>query len=156
MTARQRRLLEWYQHPEGHMLVTGPRGCGKTTLINWFDDYFGPFNGYRSFKSGNQTYLANRFGKQVFAIGQLEESRMKPLWDGFDKATELLRQLNESSDKVIILDEVGHMERRVPDFIEAIIMLAQTHRLLIVIRQTNHALEGRLTELGNYELYHLD
>lgn len=155
MTNRQNRIMDWYQQSDHHLLVTGPRGSGKTTLVDWFDQSVGPYAGYRSYKSGDITYLSDRLEKTAYPIGKIGRHRMEPVLQGFERATEFLQSLARSDHDLIVLDEVGYMERRVPDFVDAIVRLAKNHRLLIVIRQTEHALENRLTELGRYDVLEL-
>lgn len=155
MTTRQRRIVEWFQQSDNHLLLTGPRRIGKTTLVNWLDELYGPFAGYRSFKADDVTYLADRLGGNSFPIGRLIGDRMTPDAVGFSRATKLLQSLHEEEHELIILDEVGFMERRFPEFIDEIISLAKQYRMLIVLRRGNHALADRLSELGDFDLFDL-
>ncbi|HHT21364.1 MAG TPA: hypothetical protein GXZ74_08000 [Tissierellia bacterium] len=155
MTTRQRRIVEWFLQSEDHLLLTGPRQIGKTTLVNWLDELYGPFAGYRSFRAGDATYLADRLGGTSFAIGHLIDEKMTPDVDGFSRATDLLRSLRDREHELIILDEVGFMERSVSEFVDEIIALAGRYRMLIVLRRDDHALADRLSELGDFDLFDL-
>ena len=155
MTNRQKHLWDWYHHSTHHLILTGERGIGKTTLVNWLDGAEGPFPGYRSFREDDQTFLRSRQAGEEVLIGVRVGDRMKRIPEGFAQATDLLDQLAQTDSPIVILDEVGYMERHEPTFVEAIIRLAQKKRLLLVVRRDEHALEGRLHELGNYDYFDL-
>lgn len=155
MTNRQKHLWDWYHHSTHHLILTGERGSGKTTLVNWLDEANGPFPGYRSFKKGDQTYLRSRQAEEEVLIGVRAGERMNRIHEGFAQATELLDHLAQTDAPIVILDEVGYMERHEPAFVEAIIRLAQKKRLLLVVRRDEHALEGRLHEMGSYDYFDL-
>lgn len=156
MTINQQRLMDWYHSDHSHLIVTGERGIGKTTLIEWFDQQVGPCDGFRSYKAGAETVLELRDHSQRVVIGRRGSDRMILDEAGFSQASDWIKQLEQSDSDVLILDEIGYMERQMPAFIEAVVSLAQKKRLVIVVRRQKHGLESRLTDLGAYDYLDLN
>lgn len=147
---------EWLMSKK-HILVTGTRNTGKTTLLDSFDQQEGPFDGIRTYKEDDKVYLADRRDPENrMIIGKKSVNRMVPVPTGFHLlGIKLLNKCMNSNQEIILIDEVGFLEATSPSYVNKIIELAHQKRLILVMREQDSVLQTRLGELGPIEEYRL-
>ncbi len=137
-----------------NVLVTGPRQIGKTTL---FDAVLRQIENYlyiETKKSGDAVYLYCNGRRAV--IGRRVDGVMRVERDGFDSASVALREFLASDVVVLAIDEIGFLEAKESAYLDLIVKCAQRKTLFAVLRESDHALKGRLAELQPYKLVKLN
>lgn len=142
-------LLEQY-HRSGktHIIITGDRGSGKTTLFRKIIPLLG--NGEElpgittwAVRSEAVYMQKNGTGDKV-AIGQFDpsitgqENRMKPVSAGFlEYGINKLQELMQEKEAWVTVDEIGYLECSCIEYQEKILELFKKKKLLCVVRKQN-------------------
>lgn len=126
-----------------HALIIGERNAGKTTLINRIVKSLGvSVSGYVTLKEtdvcdeqyGNPIYIYEA-GKQRIQntnnlIGYCKDEQPTAFKEAFDRYAKVLMSLPNESD-VIVMDEIGNMERCSENFCEAVLKLLDGKKTVI-------------------------
>lgn len=124
-----------------HLILTGARGCGKTTLLHRL--FPEPMPGLTSWaEPGKAVYLReNRSGKTM-QVGAFDPSlpgpgnRMTPMQEGFTElgVPALLRCMDADS-RWVTVDEVGYLESECAEYQQAFRALLERKRVAAVVRK---------------------
>lgn len=157
-------LLEYQQSGKKHLLITGSRGSGKTTLINkllplvsadsipkittWADP------GKAVFFSDSISGIERKIGVYDSTISG-SANKMLPLSDELKScASVILNQLGSSASTFVSIDEIGYLECQCEEYCEALAELMSHKHLVAVVRQQNLPFLTRL--LADKDSYVVD
>lgn len=140
-------ILEW-EKSEGHLFLTGEKNSGKTTIINRFENTTKNRNGLTTelVKSGEIPlgviiYPRHRKDKYIWCA-LIKDGKMEVIEDSFNiQGVKILKELEKSKDDIVIIDEIGFLEKKCKLYLEAINKLKDKKRILGVLRKDEHALE---------------
>ena len=124
-----------------HLLLTGSRGSGKTTLFQALGGNDFPGLTTTAEKGKRVLLRENGTGKEA-TIGRYDpdlpgmENKMTPIDAGFqDFGVPALRRCEKADSEWVSLDEIGYLEEAEPAYQEAVFRLMEKKHLLAVIRK---------------------
>ena len=125
-----------------HIIITGDRKIGKTTLLNELFPASLPYGitTYAVYKTA--VYMRENGTSDDITIGIYDDSlpgpenKMRPLKDAFiSKGTALLDKLAKSPDEWVSIDEIGYLETECPEYCSAVMSLFEQKRVVAVVRK---------------------
>ena len=127
-----------------HLLLTGGRGTGKTTLLRALVPLLCP----EAQEITTAAYPADRVeiresvGGKIAVIGRFDpalppgENRMRPVADGFLLlGVPALHRMAAGESEWAVLDELGYLENSCPEFRQAVEALLDAKRVLAIVRK---------------------
>lgn len=159
------KLINEHIQDKKHIVITGGRGSGKTTLINEIRNVFGQ----EKFGTGLVTWAEP--GKAVFVrelgttesvmVGEFDpnrlsnENKMKSVPGGFEKkGVFILDNLINSDSEWVTIDEIGYLEGTCPSYLKKLNELFDRKRVMAVVRKQN--LKHINDILGRDDAYTID
>ncbi len=118
-----------------HILITGSKGSGKTTLARAISgDSCAGFESYAV--PGEKVVLCNRLTGEESIIGRFSSDlgKMEPYLDGFENAIKAIEQAACYSGNVLI-DEIGYLESEAYDFQRAVFQLLDLKNVVLTVRK---------------------
>ena len=124
-----------------HLILTGDRGAGKTTLVNKLFPSGLP--------KGITTYAISQKGVYMRQNGSVDEvvigvydssleqkNKMRPCTNVFETfGTDLLNKLSKCDDEWICIDEIGFLETECDKYCRAVEFLMEQKRVVAVVRK---------------------
>ena len=151
-----------------HIVIAGKRHVGKTTLVNRIlDDNSVPVYGFRtasgkSLRQGYRSFFMHpagapeRFESEENHIG--DGNGIKPV--GYPEVFDSygLKCLEAKPDGVIVMDELGFMEKDAELFCNKILELFDGHIPILATAKEGHDIEllNRIFEHPNAEVFHIN
>ena len=124
-----------------HVLVTGMVQVGKSTAIDKFLKRAGvSADGFRTFwKYGDYRtlHMRNLWDNTSVMIATEETGRLRPVPEAFDTFGKKLVEESGKGD-ITVLDELGRLELRSPDFCAAVLKRLQDIRPVIAVIKPEH------------------
>lgn len=127
-----------------HILITGQRGSGKTTLANALAG--APSAGFETYAvPGEKVVLRDRLSGEEAQIGvfNLETGKMTAVSQGFDLGVKALSASAEF-DGAILIDEIGYIESEEYGFQRAVEQLLDVKSVIITTRKEKTDFISRL------------
>lgn len=125
-----------------HLILTGGRGVGKTTLLNALAEGL-PGIATKAVPM-KRVDMADRVTGESFPIGRFDphlpgtENRMAPVKENLEgRAVKLLNALRETESEGIAIDEIGYLEADCPSYREALEALMGEKHVAAVVRKQN-------------------
>lgn len=127
-----------------HLLLTGGRGTGKTTLLRALVPLLCP--GAQEITTGvypaDRVEIRESVGGKIAVIGRFDpalppgENRMRPVADGFLLlGVPALHRMAAGESEWAVLDELGYLENSCPEFRQAVEALLDAKRVLAIVRK---------------------
>ena len=127
-----------------HLLLTGGRGTGKTTLLRALVPLLCP--GAQEITTAaypaDRVEIRESVGGKIAVIGRFDpalppgENRMRPVADGFLLlGVPALHRMAAGESKWAVLDELGYLENSCPEFRQAVEALLDAKRVLAIVRK---------------------
>ena len=127
-----------------HLLLTGGRGTGKTTLLRALVPLLCP--GAQEITTAaypaDRVEIRESVGGKIAVIGRFDpalppgENRMRPVADGFLLlGVPALHRMAAGESEWAVLDELGYLENSCPEFRQAVEALLDAKRVLAIVRQ---------------------
>ena len=118
------------------IFLTGPKGVGKTTIVLKVMMSFDKVAGFFTKKLRNGVLFIPIGEKEKFFIGIMTKNGMTPYMRGFEKAVEFLKNLRFDEETLLVMDELGFLERRLEPFLESVERsVLKAKRVLGVVRE---------------------
>ena len=127
-----------------HLLLTGGRGTGKTTLLRALVPLLCP--GAQEITTAaypaDRVEIRESVGGKIAVIGRFDpalppgENRMRPVADGFLLlGVPALHRMAAGESEWAVLDELGYLENSCPEFRQAVEALLDAKRVLAIVRK---------------------
>ena len=127
-----------------HLLLTGGRGTGKTTLLRALVPLLCP--GAQEITTAaypaDRVEIRESLGGKIAVIGRFDpalppgENRMRPVADGFLLlGVPALHRMAAGESEWAVLDELGYLENSCPEFRQAVEALLDAKRVLAIVRK---------------------
>ena len=127
-----------------HLLLTGGRGTGKTTLLRALVPLLCP--GAQEITTAaypaDRVEIRESVGGKMAVIGRFDpalppgENRMRPVADGFLLlGVPALHRMAAGESEWAVLDELGYLENSCPEFRQAVEALLDAKRVLAIVRK---------------------
>ena len=127
-----------------HLLLTGGRGTGKTTLLRALVPLLCP--GTQEITTAaypaDRVEIRESVGGKIAVIGRFDpalppgENRMRPVADGFLLlGVPALHRMAAGESEWAVLDELGYLENSCPEFRQAVEALLDAKRVLAIVRK---------------------
>lgn len=127
-----------------HLLLTGGRGTGKTTLLRALVPLLCP--GAQEITTAaypaDRVEIRESVGGKIAVIGRFDpalppgENRMRPVADGFLLlGVPTLHRMAAGESEWAVLDELGYLENSCPEFRQAVEALLDAKRVLAIVRK---------------------
>ena len=127
-----------------HLLLTGGRGTGKTTLLRALVPLLCP--GAQEITTAaypaDRVEIRESVGGKIAVIGRFDpalppgENRMRPVADGFLLlGVPALHRMAAGESEWAVLDEIGYLENSCPEFRQAVEALLDAKRVLAIVRK---------------------
>ena len=126
-----------------HLILTGGRGCGKTTLLKQL--FPEPLPGLTTRAKPKQAvYLQDNLTSETVQVGVFDETlpgpgnQMVPVQDGFTAlGIPALERAMESDSQWISIDEIGYLEALCESYHDTLRKLLEKKQVAAVIRKQN-------------------
>ncbi|TYB88884.1 MAG: AAA family ATPase [Kosmotoga sp.] len=136
-------------------IITGKRGIGKSELLrNIIKECKLDFEGFTTFfdHTKNRLYLQINNKERYLIAERNKHGYMQSNIDELLKAAKAIDGLL-TSQKSLIIDELGYIEQESPEFMEVIeAALRNAKKCLCVIRKDNNPFLKRIKQLPDYEI----
>lgn len=147
-----------------HLLITGSKGIGKTTLLNEILKDYDNFGGIKTFviRGGDRppetVILEDLLDNNMSAVvGKRIDDRMDPVIEGFETiGLEILKKYNNSSKDTIIIDEIGFLELEAFNYLKEIQLLFDNKEMIVLLRKDDNLLINKIIAYKNTFLVDLD
>lgn len=149
-----------------HLLITGSKGIGKTTLLSEIlkdrDNYGGIITNlvFENTEHPEYLLLKDALDNDKYAvIGKInsEGNRMIPILDGFETfGVETLKKHRKSSIDLIIFDEIGYLEASTTQYQKEIFNCFNEKEVIAIIRKESNWLIDRIKGLNDTLVVDLD
>jgi molybdenum cofactor cytidylyltransferase len=149
-----------------HLLITGSKGIGKTTLLREIlkdRKNYGGINTRLVFeKADHPEYLLLEDAldyKKYTIIGKINNkfNRMIPIIDGFETfGVETLKKYRKSSVELIIFDEIGYLEETTTNYQEEIFNCFNEKEVIAIIRKESNIFLDKIKILNDTYIIDLD
>lgn len=150
-----------------HLILTGSRGCGKSTMLRELLLLSGCSSvpGFITLAHPqSHVELQNRLTGETAVIGRFDPlcggpqgNRMQPVQAGFLGAgIAALEQARTSSCPWAALDEIGYLESSCPEFQLAVLRLLDARPTLLVVRKQDTPFLSRLLRREDAAVFDLD
>ena len=127
-----------------HLLLTGGRGTGKTTLLRALVPLLCP--GAQEITTAaypaDRVEIRESVGGKIAVIGRFDpalppgENRMRPVADGvLLLGVPALHRMAAGESEWAVLDELGYLENSCPEFRQAVEALLDAKRVLAIVRK---------------------
>ena len=124
-----------------HLIITGGRGKGKTTLLQGLFDH--PLRGITTYAVPQKAVYLRENGEEtetVIGIYDLtamgKENKMRPWMGAFaTHGVACLERLAQCEDEWVSLDEIGYLETDCPAYCRAVESLMEQKRVVAVVRK---------------------
>ena len=127
-----------------HLLLTGGRGTGKTTLLRALVPLLCP--GAQEITTAaypaDRVEIRESVGGKIAVIGRFDpalppgENRMRPVADGFLLlGVPALHRMAAGESEWAVLDELGYLENSCPEFRQAVEALLDAKHVLAIVRK---------------------
>lgn len=144
-------ILNTFQNSEKkHLIITGSKGSGKTTLIKELEAYFSEnkcLPGIVSYLVPNQYVILQEKGtdKKV-CIGEMKNT-MIPVEEGFlTLGVDALHRAKHAKEEWTLIDEIGFLESNNEIFKESVRELFSEKRVLAIVRKQDLPFLNELRE----------
>ena len=145
-----------------HIIITGNRGTGKTTLFNkLFPTILPGITTWAVPQTG--VYLKDNLTKETSQVGIYNptlgcaENKMELIGNGFTSfGIQALSHALESSSDWVSIDEIGYLESQCPEYLNMIIRIMEQKQLLAIVRKQNLSHLNRLCQRDDVFLIDLD
>lgn len=142
------KLIKNHIQDKKHIIITGGRGSGKTTLITEAGDnleFIKSAPGLVTWvESGKAVFMQELGNTDAVKVGEFDpqsmsaENRMRPVPDGFDiYGVRILENLINSDSEWVTIDEIGYLEGTSPSFLKKLDELFIKKRVIAVVRKQN-------------------
>jgi len=118
------------------IFLTGPKGVGKTTIVLKVMLSFDKVAGFFTKKLKSGVLFIPIGGREKFLIGIMTKNGMVPCAKGFEKAVEFLENLRLDGETLLVIDELGFLERKIKPFLENVErIVSKAKKVLGVVRE---------------------
>lgn len=147
-----------------HLLITGSKGIGKTTLLKEILKDYDNFGGIRTYVTrGDDGLLETVILEDILdnnvnvIIGKRIDNIMNPVVEGFEnKGLEILKKYNSSTKDTIIIDEIGFLELEAINYQTEILLLFEKKDMIVSLRKDNNSLINKIIRYKDTFLVDLD
>ena len=135
---------DYFVSEKKHLIITGRRGIGKTTLLKYLLNGRKPeglcSESIRDDKGRWPVRVVMRPWRsdEGFIVGLPKDGRCHPVEAGFEKAKTLVDQMIRSDDDWCVLDEIGYLECSFPEYCASLEALFECKKMLAVLRKDEH------------------
>lgn len=157
-----RCMWKYLNQNDRHLLLTGSRGAGKSTLMRQLAGWQGGADGIltqavRQPDGSAMEVQLRRMGREEFCIiGKGGPQGMQPVKAGFTRGAELLRQCREQHAGLLVIDEIGFLEQQQVEFLQEIWNCFEKTRVWAVLRKGEYPFQQRLKARGDVWVVDLD
>lgn len=147
-------IMKYFQNSgKKHLLITGERGCGKSTMLSVIRDLLDEnMPGISTYAIPcNCVMLKDSVTGEECKIGRYDESlkaesnAMVAVLDGFlDLGIPALNRIITCGSDWVFVDEIGYLESSVLDYQEVLIKLFDCKRVIAVVRKQSTAFIDRI------------
>ena len=102
------------------IFLTGPKNIGKSTVVLKVITSFDKTVGFFTKKLKNSVLFIPIGKREKFFIGTMTKKGMVPCVNGFKKAIEFLKKLQFDDETLLVIDELGFLERNQKPFLEIV------------------------------------
>ena len=102
------------------IFLTGPKNIGKSTVVLKVITSFDKTVGFFTKKLKNSVLFIPIGKREKFLIGTMTKNGMVPCVNGFKKAIEFLKELQFDDETLLVIDELGFLERNQKTFLETV------------------------------------
>lgn len=156
-------MTAFHRSGRRHLLLTGSRGRGKTTLLEAMLQSRN-IPGVRSFAvrkdrltPPEKIVLEDRLTGEQAVIGRFEDGKMVPQTDALESlGVQMLRRAASSRSDWVVVDEIGFLENSSPAYREALRELFVQKRVLAVLRKAETPFLNEIRANRNSFLFDLD
>lgn len=136
-------LRSFQNSKKRHLLITGSRGIGKSTLLKEILSCLGFSRDFPGFFTHavpkTRVEIQDSFSKKSGIIGTFSSSQMEPCLDGFLEIgiPAVLHAASISIEEApfAVIDEIGYLEMSCQPFLDALISLFDARPVIAVIRK---------------------
>ncbi|MDR7871515.1 MAG: nucleoside-triphosphatase [Tissierellaceae bacterium] len=147
-----------------HLLITGSKGIGKTTLLKEILKNYDNFGGIRTYVTlgddglPSTVILGDISDNNVNSIiGKRIDNIMNPVVEGFEKVgLDILKKYSSSTKDTIIIDEIGFLELEATNYQAEILRLFEKKDMIVVLRKDNNSFIDKIIRHKNTFLVNLD
>ena len=147
-----------------HLLITGSKGIGKTTLLKEILKGYDNFGGIityvrRDIEGFPETVILKDIldSNKSAIIGKRINNVMTPIVEGFEgQGLEILKKYNSSTKDTIVIDEIGFLELDAINYQTEILRTFKNKDTIVVLRKGNNYFINKIVRHDNTFLVDLD
>lgn len=146
-----------------HLLITGSKQIGKTTLLEEILKDLDNYGGIRSYLFKEKdlpiyVILEDILDRNVNAvIGRRMNNTMEPILKGFEETgVEILKRYRNSDKDTIIIDEIGFLETNAKKYQKEILALFEEKNVIALLRKEDNPFLNQIKEIKSSFLVDLD
>ena len=157
-------MKSFYMSKKRHLLITGSKGIGKTTLLKEILKDYDNFGGIRTYITREDdglletVILEDILDNNVnVIIGKRIDNIMNPVVEGFENVgLEILKKYNSSTKDTIIIDEIGFLELEAINYQIEILLLFEKKDMIVSLRKDNNSFINKIIRYKDTFLVDLD
>lgn len=147
-----------------HLLITGSKGIGKSTLLIEILKDHDNYGGITTALVMNEdslpktVVLKDILNRDINAtIGKRSHNKMEPILKGFeDTGVSILHKYRNSSKDLIVIDEIGFLEINAERYQEEMFLCFKEKRVIAVLRKEDNPLINKIKETKDAFIVDLD
>ncbi len=163
---KERVLMDFQKSGKRHLLITGSKGIGKSTLLRQIikseSSYGGIITRLICDSNGHSKHvllLDALDSRRVTKVGVINSigTAMDPIIQGFEGlGREILCSYRRSNKDLIIIDEIGYMESKAIKYREEIHLCFDEKRVIAVLRKSSTPFLEEIRRIEDSFLVDLD